>query len=97
MKHANINLTQNEAVNRFEILIEDNIAFIEYKLTDSILFLTHTEVPSALEGKGVGSAIVTKTFDYAQEKGYKIVPLCSFIQKYLKRHPEWKDLVASNT
>jgi uncharacterized protein len=62
---------------RFELKVEDKIAFIEYILNnENILFLTHTEVPTVLEGKGIGSKIVEKTLNYAKEGGFKIAPLC---------------------
>src|SRR5687768_16169396 len=96
MKYENLNLSINNSLNQFELDIEDSIAFVEYKLANTILFLIHTEVPPALEGKGVGSAIVLKTLEYALENRYTVVPLCSFVQTYLKRHPEWNHLVHPN-
>jgi hypothetical protein len=41
----------NDALHRLELEIEGSIAFIEYKLLRDTLFLIHTEVPPALEGK----------------------------------------------
>ena len=88
-------LVLNEEKKRFELEVENKIAFIEYILTNqNIVFLTHTEVPIALEGKGVGSAIVSKTLQYIKEKGYTLAPLCPFVAAYVKRHPEWKSLLA---
>lgn len=89
-------LTVNAASNRLELEIDGNTAFIDYRLKRQLLFLIHTEVPPALEGKGVGSAIVEKALQYAKDNGYKVVPLCSFVQSYLKRHQEWDDIVAPN-
>ncbi|MEO8515474.1 MAG: GNAT family N-acetyltransferase [Flavobacterium sp.] len=88
-------LVLNEEKKRFEFEVENHIAFIEYILTnENIMFLTHTEVPIALEGKGVGSAIVSKTLQYIKEKGYTLAPLCSFVAAYVKRHPDWKSILA---
>jgi len=88
-------LVLNEEKKRFELEFEGKIAFIEYILTnENIMFLTHTEVPIALEGKGVGSAIVSKTLEYIKEKGYTLAPLCPFVGIYLKRHQEWKSFLA---
>lgn len=73
---------------KFELHIEDEIAFIEYIQTrNNIIYLTHTEVPRSLEGNGLGAIIVSKTFKYIKENGYKIAPLCPFIAAYLKRNP----------
>lgn len=88
-------LILNEEKKRFEFEVENKIAFIEYILTnENIMFLTHTEVPIALEGKGVGSAIVSKTLQYIKEKDYTLAPLCPFVAAYVKRHPDWKSILA---
>ncbi|MEW7292282.1 GNAT family N-acetyltransferase [Aquimarina sp. 2304DJ70-9] len=74
---------------RFEFHVENEIAFIEYILAKgNSIYLTHTEVPKSLEGKGLGSAIIKKTLEYVREKKYQLVPLCPFVAVYLKRHPE---------
>lgn len=94
------NLSENALVlnpekKRFELEAEGKTAFIEFILTnENIMFLTHTEVPVALEGKGVGSAIVSKTLEYIKEKGYTLAPLCPFVAAYVKRHPDWKSILA---
>ena len=73
---------------KFELHIEDEIAFIEYIQTgNNIIYLTHTEVPRSLEGNGLGAIIVSKTLKYIKENGYKMAPLCPFIAAYLKRNP----------
>ncbi len=81
---------------RFELKIEDSIAFIDYMISKKgIIYLTHTEVPTALEGEGVGSALVGKVLDFVGTTDYKMAPLCPFVAAYLKRHPEMaKDLLA---
>jgi predicted GNAT family acetyltransferase len=93
MNYAEQMIRNNDAAKRLELEVEGSLAFIEYKLSHQTLFLIHTEVPPALEGKGVGSAIVQKALQYAKENGYKIVPLCTFVRSYLKRHKEWCEIV----
>ena len=73
---------------RFELHIKEEIVFIEYIQTNNnIIYLTHTEVPRALEGNGLGALIVSKTREYIKESGFKMAPLCPFIAAYLKRNP----------
>lgn len=94
--YSNSELIINQDKKCFEMQVADHTAFIEFILNnENILFLTHTEVPKALEGKGVGSAIVEKTLNYIQEQNYTLAPLCPFIAKYLIRHPEWKSILAN--
>jgi predicted GNAT family acetyltransferase len=87
-------LRVNEALHRLELETAGNISFIDYKLLHDTLFLIHTQVPPALEGKGAGSAIVQKALQYAKDNHYKIVPICPFVQSYLKRHTEWNDIIS---
>lgn len=96
MNLEQLKLKVNSALKRLELEAEGSTAFIEYKASHQLLFLIHTEVPPALEGKGVGSAIVEKALQHAKDNGYKIVALCVFVQAYLKRHKEWNDSVASD-
>ncbi|MGJ8735720.1 GNAT family N-acetyltransferase [Zobellia laminariae] len=74
---------------RFEIEIDGQIAFMEYMISKKdIIYLTHTEVPTSLEGQGVGSALVSKVFQFIADSGMKMAPLCPFVAAYIKRHPE---------
>jgi predicted GNAT family acetyltransferase len=93
MNYEEKTLKINDTLHRLELEVEGSIAFIEFKLSHGKLFLIHTEVPPALEGKGAGSAIVQKALQYAKDNNYKIVPICAFVQSYLKKHKEWSDIV----
>lgn len=94
LQHAVLHM--NEDKRRFELEVEGYVAFIEYILNkDNIIFLTHTEVPDELSGKGVGSELVFRTLSWIKEKEYTLAPLCPFVAAYLKRHPEWAEILAS--
>ena len=85
----------NEDKKRFELEVDGHIAFIETILNnENIMFLTHTEVPPVLGGKGVGTKIVEKALHYIKDHDYTLAPLCPFVAKYLRSHPEWKTLLA---
>lgn len=67
---------------------------IEYiKTKNGEIYLTHTEVPSALEGKGVGSSLVRLALEDIERQQLRLVPLCPFVAGYVQKHPEWKRLV----
>ncbi len=93
MSYENNSLTVNTTGKRFEMQVDENTAFINYKQGGNTVYLIHTEVPAALEGKGVASALVEKTLHYIQEHQLHLVPLCTFVQSYLEKHPQWKKLV----
>jgi predicted GNAT family acetyltransferase len=88
-----IPLTDNKTDHAFEMDIDGDIAFIGYMEEGNTIILTHTEVPETLEGKGIGSVLVTKTLNHIESEGKKIVPQCPFVASYIKRHPEWERIV----
>lgn len=65
----------------------------DYKLSGGTIVFMHTEVPESLEGQGVGSALVRGALEHAREQGYGVAPLCPFVAAYIRRHPEYQDLV----
>jgi len=95
MNYHEASFADNKDLSHFELEIEDERPFIEYSKEGNLVYLNHTEVPEALEGKGIAGALVEKTFKYLEENNLQVVPLCSYIRVFLKRHPEWKRLVAS--
>lgn len=88
-------LINNEDQKRYEFHIDGHTARVEYILTkDNKIYLTHTEVPRELEGKGIASALVKKVLSEVKNSGRKLVPLCPYVAQYMKKHPEWNELVA---
>ena len=94
MNYPDIELVNNEAIHNFELVVDGHRAFIDYKIKDNKIYLIHTDVPKELEGKGVAAAIVEKALTYIEQKGLKLVPLCVYVQSFLKRHHEWNRLLA---
>lgn len=86
-------LTNNEEKKRYELNVNGHIAFIEYIHAKNDIYLTHTEVPKELEGQGIGSRMVLQVLVDIKQRGLTLIPLCPFVAGYLKKHPEWRELV----
>lgn len=86
-------LVNNEAEHQYEFHIGALLPKIEYIMSGDKIYLTHTEVPGELEGQGIASDLVKMVLTDIQQKELKVVPLCPFVDKYIKRHPEWEFLV----
>ncbi len=85
----------NQAHHRYEVEIEGQRSLIQYQMRgDTIVFL-HTEVPPALEGRGIAGHMARFALDDARAHGWKVVPRCPFVASYIRRHPEYQDLVAA--
>lgn len=86
------NVRDNTERRRFELETDGHIAFSEYRRDGGVLTVMHTEVPPALNGKGIGSALVRGLLDIARAQGLKVVPKCPFVAGYIDKHPEYADL-----
>jgi len=88
-----VDVKNNPSHGRFEVHMEGAEAYLRYQQKGELIYLIHTEVPEELEGQGIGSALAKTGLEYARESGLRVIPLCSFVQSYLKRHPEYQELL----
>lgn len=86
-------VTDNTAEHRFEVALDGETAFAEYRLVEHGIILPHTVVPEAFEGRGVGSALAKAALSYARANDLKVIPTCPFMSAYIQKHPEWHDIV----
>lgn len=84
----------NEAEGRYELTVDGQLAIAAYDRREGALVFTHTQVPEALEGQGVGSGLVKPALADARARNLKVVPLCEFVAAYMEHHPEDQDLLA---
>jgi uncharacterized protein len=84
-------VTFNDQRGRFELTEEGVTAFLVARRTGDTIDLVHTEVPVALEGRGIGGRIVQGALDHARTNDLTVVPTCPFVKSYLERHPEAAD------
>lgn len=84
----------NKDRSRFELDIGNETAFANYRLTPSAVIITHTETPRALRGRGIASELVKGALELIRADGRKVVAGCDFVADYLRKHPEYGDLVA---
>ncbi|MCS7009818.1 MAG: N-acetyltransferase [Anaerolineales bacterium] len=88
-----IEIVHNPEKNRFELEQDGLLCVLEYYVVEGTMVFTHTEVPSALGGRGLGSRLAQAGLEYARQQGLKVRPLCSFIAGYIQKHPEYQDLL----
>jgi uncharacterized protein len=86
-------IIHNVNENRFEIGKDGVLAVLEYSREGEKIIFTHTGVPPALEGQGIASRLARAALEYARVQRLKVVPLCSFVSGYIRKHPEYADLL----
>jgi hypothetical protein len=88
-----VNVVHNVKGRRFEIEIEQYLAVLEYEMRGNAILFTHTGVPTPLEGQGLANRLAKAGLEYAREQSYQVVPACEFMDVYIRRHAEYKDLL----
>lgn len=86
-------ITHNEDASQFEVLIDGRLGFLRYRLDADSMLLLHVEVPSESRGRGFASELSQAALDFARDRGLRVVPICSYIAAYIRRHPEYSALV----
>ena len=93
---ATIEVIDNPPTFRYEVHVAgENVGFCSYRQSEGAVLLQHAEVSPSVEGRGIGSALAKGTLDDLRSKGRMVVPLCPFIVDYIRKNPEYADLVAS--
>ena len=88
-----LQVIHNQSKHRFEIWIEDYLSEIDYELRDDTMIIYHTGVPSPLEGHGIAGRLNQVALDYAEENSLHVVPRCSYSAAYIRRHPQYQNLI----
>lgn len=93
IKEYDMEFKVNSEENKFELLVDDSMATIEYHLNDRVLSILSTKVPESLRGKGIAEVLTKKVLEYAKENNLSIHPICSYTIRFLEKHPEYKTLL----
>lgn len=87
-----LEVKNNPERHRFEIVLDDKVAMVGYRMAGNTIVFTHTEVPPEFEGMGIGSKLARHVLDYAKTQGYRVHAQCPFISGYISRHPEYQSI-----
>jgi uncharacterized protein len=92
-----LRVVENPPKHRYEAILDDQVVGVTvYELVDDRIVFLHTEVDSGLEGLGVGSRLAKGALDDVRRRGLRVVAKCPFIAAWLKRHPDYADLLADD-
>lgn len=91
---SNLAIRDDPDNHRFAANLGDGSrAIADYELRNGKIIFTHTEVPRAHEGQGIGTALIRFALNTARERGLLVVPLCPFFAAYVRKHAETQDLL----
>jgi uncharacterized protein len=87
-----LKINNNTLKHRFETEVGSKTAFLNYILKEKVITLTHTEVPSSLNGRGIGTALVKAGLDYAVSQGLRVIPQCPFVADFIRTNPQYQKI-----
>lgn len=89
-------VTDNLAASRFELHVGSELAgFVTYQRgdDDAVIAFLHTEVEPAFQGAHLATHLARFSLDDARKRGLAVLPFCPYIGSWIKKHPEYVDLV----
>ncbi len=91
-------LRDNPGSERFELWSGDELIGLEgyQRRDDGTIVLPHTIANDAYEKKGFARLLVHSVLDEVAAQGLKIVPVCTYVQSFLTRFPQYQRLVADD-
>ena len=90
-----IEFVDDAHATRFELRSDEELlGFLAYRLSGDDLTMIHTEIDPAHGGQGHAATLVRAALDDARERGLRVVPTCAYVASYIRKHPEYADLVS---
>lgn len=59
----------------------------------NLLSADHTGAPENLRGTGAAFALVERLIADARAEGFRIIPICPYVQAQYRKHPDWGDVI----
>ena len=88
-----IAIVHDTGEQQFRVGEGKDAAVLQYRLTPGRISFMHTLVPEAFRGQGIAQRLAHAGLEHAKAEGLRVVPICPFVQSYLKKHPEYQPLV----
>ncbi|WP_068879240.1 GNAT family N-acetyltransferase [Phenylobacterium sp. CCH12-B4] len=79
---------------RYEMDEEGLTSYADYRKTGDRLYIDYVFSPVPLRGTGASGRLMAALAADARAKDLKITPICGYAAAWLRRSPEFRDLVA---
>lgn len=89
-------ITRDPAADRYVATNDEGVemGFMSYEDRGDAIAVTHTIVAPEFQGEGVAGRLVQAGLtDLRDTTDKRILPECSYVQVYVRRHPEFQDLL----
>ena len=89
-------MRHNAAESRFETTVEGFLSVLEYELSGEVVVFTHTFVPPEMRGRGLAERLVRAGLAWVAAENRRVVPACSYVEGFIRRHREFQPLLAGS-
>lgn len=97
-QQTEVEVREQTGDGRFEALVDgDHAGYAFYTDEPGLRHFTHTKVDDAFGGQGVGAKLVGSALDNTRANGLSVVAECSYVAKFIDRHPDYQDLLAQSS
>lgn len=95
-KRSGASVTHNAGSRRFEIRVgDDSLTFLSYTCNGDQIIFEHTFVPEEFRGRGIAANLARAALEEARQRGWRVIPRCSYIAACIKHNPQFADLIAT--
>jgi predicted GNAT family acetyltransferase len=89
-----LEIRHDERNQAFMVVVDGQTCVVDYQLRDHVMTITHTGVPQAVGGRGIAGLLTRFAVDTAKEKGWKVIPACSYAERWFERNKDYAPLLA---
>jgi predicted GNAT family acetyltransferase len=90
-------VVDNLPARRFETTVDGHLCVLDYRIVGKALALDHAGVPDAVGGRGIAASLTRFALGSARQRGMAVEPNCSYVAAWIRRHPEYADLVRASS
>ncbi|MDX1692446.1 MAG: GNAT family N-acetyltransferase [Ketobacteraceae bacterium] len=95
--NASNDIVHDAESKSFEIKLADgSVASLSYRLNGNTAYYEHTYVPESFQGKGIAAKLTRAALLEARKKQWKVVPVCSYVDQFIRRNPEFSDIAGNS-
>jgi predicted GNAT family acetyltransferase len=87
-----LEVTHNEAEDRFEVWIDGHLCKLDYIRDGNNFVIAHVGVYPEFRGLGVAGKIVEASLEYAKQNSLRVIPMCYYAASYIRRNPQYMEL-----
>lgn len=86
-------VVHDPVAQKFSVSVDGRESFLSYSLTDKTAELYSTFVDPVDRGKGIAEKLTVAALEFARVGGLRVVPSCSYVERYIQRHKEYAELL----